>query len=299
MNKLIKPNRDALEEYFNERNVSEKTNKNYIYMFIRIQELLRKKIKNPNILKHINKLLEMLDEQYLVAKENNFAREMGLKPVISLMFLKILLLMIKNKKDYGRVKDAIELYEKRQSNYTASKSKKQIKENDISYDKIISVLKDPQTSDIDYILLYLLVKLGVRNTDLTFVYLQEQPAEQNYMYIDKNSVIYVRNRYKLVKTFGRLENKITDKRFVNIIKNMIENGKQFVFMNRKDTSYSSQTIGHYIKQQTNKLFDVGLTESVIYKVIMSYYRENGDEKSQIKIAKSRPHTLITQAKYYE
>tara|TARA_R110000823_G_scaffold1803_2_gene7179 strand:- start:621 stop:1496 length:876 start_codon:yes stop_codon:yes gene_type:complete len=289
MDKLLKPNRDALEEYFNERTVSDNTRKNYIYMFVRIQEQLRTKLKIPHILKNIHTLLILLDEQYVLAKENNFAREVGLKPVISAMFLKILLQMIKNKIDYGRVIDAIEVYDKHQIDYTASKTKSQLEESGVSYDKLTNALKDKQINEIDYVLLFLLIKFGVRNTDLSYVYLQEQSQEENHMFIEDKSVVYVRNKYKLKKTFGTITVKITDEKFVSIIENMIESGKQFLFMNRKNATYTTQTMGHYIKQQTKRIFGIGLTESVIHKTIINHYKVTGNDQALIDYNTTRPH----------
>jgi hypothetical protein len=307
---LNKENRDALQEYIAKRQLSDKTIQNYEYIFIRIQKLLRAKINSGNILSNIDELLSLLDDKYLEAKDNDFARDIGLKPVISSMFLKLLLQMIKDKSDYIKVIDAIQLYEKRQSNYTSLHSKKQLNLTDVSYDKLIGALSSKEISDIDYVLMYLFINLGVRNTELTFVFLQQRPTleimDENYMYLDADlsdasdlHVVYVRNKYKLFKSYGTLETRIRDKKFVNIIKDMIHSGKKYLFMNRRGESYTTQTIGHYIKQQTKKIYGHGLTESIIYKIGMKHYKYIGDEKRQIDLAHSRPHNLATQTKYYE
>ena len=299
---LIKPNRLVLEEYYKDRDLIEATKNNYIRMFYRIQNLLNcKKIKPPIIHRNINAVLELLDEQYLLARESNFEREIGLKPVISLKFLSILIHIIKNKDDALQVNEAIKLYEKRQSNYTASKTKKQLNKIQLSYEELTGVIYDPKTTDIDYILMYLFISLGVRLTDITFVFLQEQnPSDENYMYINEDGhVVYVRNNYKLKKQFGTLTNYITDKRFINIIQTFITNGKEFLFTNNKNVSYNSHTIANYVKQRTTKLFGIGISESLIYKIIIDYLTNIGDEKRQIELAQSRPHNISTQATYYQ
>lgn len=308
---LIKPNRLVLEEYYKDRNLIEATKNNYIRMFSRIQNLLKcKKIKPPIIHRNVNAVLELLDEQYLLAKESNFERassvasceDVGLKPVISLKFLSILIHIIKNKDDALQVNEAIQLYEKRQSNYTATKTQKQLNKNQLSYEELTSVLYDPQTTDIDYILMYLFITLGIRLTDITFVFLQQQKPSENYMYINGDGhVVYVRNKYKLKKQFGTLSNTITDKRFINIIQTFITNGKEFLFTNKFNNSYNSQTIANYVKQRTIKLFGTGtgISESLMYKIIIDYLTKIGNEKRQIDLAKSRPHNIKTQGTYYQ
>jgi hypothetical protein len=301
MTQLIKPNRLVLEDYYKDRNLIDATKNNYIRMFIRIQNLLKlKKINPPIIHRNIDAVLELLDEQYLLARESNFEREIGLKPVISLKFLSILIHIIKNKDDALQVNEAIKLYEKRQSNYTASKTKKQLNKIQLSYEELTGVIYDPKTTDIDYILMYLFITLGIRLTDITFVFLQEQKPSDNYMYINEDGhVVYVRNNYKLKTQFGTLSNTITDKRFINIIQTFITNGKEFLFTNKFNNSYNRQTIANYVKQRTTKLFGTGISESLMYKIIIDYLTNIGDEKRQIELAQSRPHNISTQATYYQ
>lgn len=304
MDKLIKPNRMLLELYCKKRQINDKTTQNYIYLFYRIQELLKlKKIKPPILHKNVDAILEILEEQYLIAKESNFARNCGLKPVICEKFLLVFINVIKNKDDVNKITDVIELFNKRQINYTASKTKNQLKDIDMSYDKLTSVMDYPQNnnlSDTDYILLYLLINIGVRNLDLTFVFLQEKPQDENYLYIDKDgSAVYVRNRYKLKKTFGTLTNKIDDKRFIECVSNLVGNKRHFLFMNKYDRPYKIDTISAYIKSQTKKNYGVGLTESVIYKINMNHFKKNDEVKKQLSLAKTRPHTIQSQSIYYE
>ena len=304
MEKLIKPNRIVLEQYCKDRQIKDKTKQNYVYLFYRTQELLKlKKIKPPVLHKNVDAILEILEEQYLIAKDNNFARNYGLKSVIWEKFLLIFVNVVKNNQDSNKIKDAIELFNKRQINYTALNSKNQLKNIDISYDEITSVMEYPNNNkigDIDYIMLFLLINLGVRNLDLTFVYLQSRPPSENCLYIDKDgSAVYVRNKYKLYKTFGTLTNTINDKRFIESVNNIIGSGRTFLFINTLDLPYKIDTIGAYIKSQTKKIYGVGLTESLIYKISMNYYKQNDEIKKQLVLAKTRPHTIQSQSIYYE
>ncbi len=304
MEKLIKPNRLLLEKYCGERQLNDKTIQNYIYLFYRIQELLKlKKIKPPVLHKNVDAILEVLEEQYLLAKESDFKRLVGLKAVICEKFLLVFINVIKNKHDNDKITDAIELYTKRQTNYTATKSKNQLNDIDMSYDEMVAVMAYPQNSSItdnDYILLYILINLGTRNMDLTCVHLQERPPTENYLYIDDDGVaVYVRNRYKLYTTFGTLTNKIDDKRFIESLNNINETNRSFLFMNKHGKPYKTDTISAYIKSQTKKIYGVGLTESVIYKISMAHFKNNDALERQIALAKTRPHTIQSQSIYYE
>jgi len=304
MEKLIKPNRLLLEKYCGERQLNDKTIQNYIYLFYRIQELLKlKKIKPPVLHKNVDAILEVLEEQYLLAKESDFKRLVGLKAVICEKFLLVFINVIKNKHDNDKITDAIELYTKRQTNYTATKSKNQLQDIDMPYGAMVAVMgypKNSRISDTDYILLYILINLGTRNMDLTAVHLQERPSTENYLYIDDAGLaVYVRNRYKLFTTFGTLTNKIDDKRFIESVNNINDTNRSFLFMNRHGRAYKSDTISAYIKAQTKKIYGIGLTESVIYKISMAHFKNNDALERQIALAKTRPHTIQSQSIYYE
>ena len=173
----------------------------------------------------------------------------------------------------------------------------------MSYDEMVAVMGYSQNSSItdnDYILLYILINLGTRNMDLTCVHLQERPPTENYLYIaDDGVAVYVRNRYKLFTTFGTLTNKIDDKRFIESLNNINETNRSFLFMNKHGKPYKTDTISAYIKSQTKKIYGVGLTESVIYKISMAHFKNNDALERQIALAKTRPHTIQSQSIYYE
>ena len=70
-------------------------------------------------------------------------------------------------------------------------------------------------------------------------------------------------------------------------------------MNKHGKPYKTDTISAYIKSQTKKIYGVGLTESVIYKISMAHFKNNDALERQIALAKTRPHTIQSQSIYYE
>jgi hypothetical protein len=63
----------------------------------------------------------------------------------------------------------------------------------------------------EYVVLYLLIHLNVRNMDLV---ISSQPTDStNYFITEAGHVLYVRNSYKTFKKYGTKANKIVDKKF--------------------------------------------------------------------------------------
>ena len=63
----------------------------------------------------------------------------------------------------------------------------------------------------EYVVLYLLIHLNVRNMDLV---ISNQPTDSsNYFITEAGHVLYVRNSYKTFKKYGTKSNKIVDKKF--------------------------------------------------------------------------------------
>jgi len=63
----------------------------------------------------------------------------------------------------------------------------------------------------EYVVLYLLINLNVRNMDL--IVSGEPTDSTNYFITEAGHVLYVRNSYKTFKTYGTKSNKIVDKKF--------------------------------------------------------------------------------------
>jgi len=67
----------------------------------------------------------------------------------------------------------------------------------------------------EFVVMYLLLNLNVRNLDLVARVTYETPEETgNYLIVSNGFVLYLRNNYKTFKTYGQLSNVIKDKRFL-------------------------------------------------------------------------------------
>jgi hypothetical protein len=63
----------------------------------------------------------------------------------------------------------------------------------------------------EYVVLYLLINLNVRNMDL--VVAKDATDTNNHFIIEPKHIVYVRNAYKTAKKYGTKTNKIVDKKF--------------------------------------------------------------------------------------
>lgn len=67
----------------------------------------------------------------------------------------------------------------------------------------------------EFVVMYLLLNLNVRNLDLVARVTYETPEETgNWLIVSNGFVVYLRNNYKTFKTYGQLSNVIKDKRFL-------------------------------------------------------------------------------------
>jgi len=63
----------------------------------------------------------------------------------------------------------------------------------------------------EYVVLYLLINLNVRNMDLVIA--KDATDSNNHFIIEPKHIVYVRNAYKTFKKYGTKSNKIVDKKF--------------------------------------------------------------------------------------
>jgi hypothetical protein len=63
----------------------------------------------------------------------------------------------------------------------------------------------------EYVVLYLLINLNVRNMDLVIA--KDATDANNHFIIEPKHIVYVRNSYKTFKKYGTKSNKIVDKKF--------------------------------------------------------------------------------------
>jgi len=143
----------------------------------------------------------------------------------------------------------------------------------------------------EYIINYLLINYQTRNKDLDFDIVDlkrdTKDEDKNYIWIDRDRIVFIRNNYKTAKKYGRQVDYITDPDFVTAIKRMkgIRKGKPFI--------PSSDQLGYYIKKATLN----GLGEGNYFKIIVGENREDVQELK--KMGASRGTNLNTVATYYD
>ena len=120
---------------------------------------------------------------------------------------------------------------------------------------------------VSYIINYLILNFNTRNQDLIFTITNLQRdtknKNENYMWIGRDKVTYIRNIYKTAYKHGTKRNVITDSKFRNAmmeLRKMRRKGKGLF----APEGIASEHLGYYIIQKTfNKLGEGNLLKVVI------------------------------------
>lgn len=174
------------------------------------------------------------------------------------------------------------------------KAQNTVKKELPSYDDLVRMLDDYDYNKDwrNFIILYLLIKLNVRNQDLclTFVDLKKEMVDENtnYIWIDRRGgkIIYYRNAYKTSKTYGGKISHIESELFTNAVKKYRKEQKTNKLIPNEDN------VGHYVDVATK---DLG--SGNIYKIMVEHYK--GDLQKLKQMAASRGTSLNTTAESYD
>ena len=184
-----------------------------------------------------------------------------------------------------------------------NKNSQQIIHANTTYDQLINALTE--AIGTDYLLFYILINYGVRNADLiiTPILSKDKKAKlnntDNFLILSRTSVRYLRNDYKTAAKYGPQEHIITDKKFMNILKNVISSETENVFVNTMNKPIPAGDMSKFIKSRFNKYIPKSnLTQSTIYKIILQHREQLGDLKAMRNIANTRGHTPATQEAEY-
>lgn len=188
------------------------------------------------------------------------------------------------------------------------KNKEQIKL--YTYEEINNILKKSADDyKKGYIVLYLLLKYGVRNMDLNLIitnnklFILNNP-NYNYLYIRKNDILYIRNDYKTKKSYGVLTYRIRDKQFYKIVSEYYENNKNennlisLLSSKKSIKPLENSSISSSLKRIYNKLDIPKYNETINYKLLVNHYTEKNNNKKLQDLTQSRGHTQATQENYY-
>jgi hypothetical protein len=284
---LTSPNAELLNKYFSMKSVSEKTQKKYITTFKRFQFILRQYgMLPPTLASNVNPLMKIITEQ--IANDT-------LKPEYINQFLSVLKCVV-SPNDSEIVKQQITNNNKIIKTKHLNNEPHLIMSSwvdvtgdtigdttsvgiDVNYHQLNSLLKDKSVSDIDYCLFYLLLTYGVRNQDL-IICLNSQTTTENYINIKQTECVYVRNKHKSVKQFGRKTLTISNTRFVNCLKKLkySEPNRPFLFMNKACKPVGGTQMSNYINTTFNRYLNTQtiFREKIIYKILSDHFISNNN-----------------------
>jgi hypothetical protein len=152
---------------------------------------------------------------------------------------------------------------------------------------------------VRYILNYLIVNLNVRNEDLDVVLLRSvknaTDETENYLVLAKNSVLYIRRRYKTAKNYGEKKLLIRSKKFVNAVNELLEKGNTYLLERGSGARIQKSSLGKYV----NILSIDNLGTAKITKIITSSAVDKCDEKKINQISKTRGTSKTELFKSYQ
>ena len=147
-----------------------------------------------------------------------------------------------------------------------------------------------------YVINRLILNCYVRNQDLVadiitkVGQLEKQPADKNYLYINKNQLTYGRRDYKTAKSYGEKVDVPAEKghriKMIKALRVVLKNSPNGNLIPEKEM----KNLSNYIQEQTN-----GLGETKLLKMSL---KEKNNLANAVKIGKSRGTSVSTLQKHY-
>jgi hypothetical protein len=138
-----------------------------------------------------------------------------------------------------------------------------------------------------FIVNYLMMTYGTRNMDADVEIVKSKKAmtdpDKNYLLLTKNKVVWFRNKYKTVKTFGKQEHEITDHEFINAVK---KQGVGRLFAEGQ------------LSNGMRKLLIDGMNEARIFKMMIDDAYDKKDTAEINRLSKSRGTSISTIKSFY-
>lgn len=159
------------------------------------------------------------------------------------------------------------------------------------------VLKLNELKGLRYIINYLFINFGLRNKDINLKYvskLSEDKEDENYLIHNKNKVLLKINDYKTDKSFGEKSIPITDKKFIQELKNLkIEDGSYLISKKSgeklKPSSFGERVLNLSIDK---------LGEAKIFKILVKYLLDKKDFNKIEELVNTRGTSMATILKSY-
>jgi len=194
-----------------------------------------------------------------------------------------LLVMIKKQVDQTQYRELYELREKLREDVNVELKEKHENLNTdsiIKYDELVQFLK--LQTNASYIINYILLYYCTRNRDLNLTiaeYSGEIPDTGNWLLIDTDKVIFVRNDYKTAGVYGQLIFNITNKTFIKYAKQLYKKGDTKLL---KSISFDKEIRGYTMR---------GLSETDICKIVIHYFLTSNRYSEVLEISKRRGSSL--------
>lgn len=149
--------------------------------------------------------------------------------------------------------------------------------------KKLREIKDPRR----YIINFLLIKMNCRNLDLqlkiVFSFKNATDKNINYLIVGNSSIIFVRNVYKTVATYGVKMNKLSNLRFRNAVAEYTQGQEKYLFPMKNGEPISNRKLGDYVVRSTID----GHTETELFKIYIDYIDRKGSINMLIQASKRR------------
>ena len=193
------------------------------------------------------------------------------------------MVMVKKQVNEKEYKELYEMREKLRENINSELKEKHENldtDNMIKYDELVQYLK--LQTNTSYIINYILLYYCTRNRDLNLTIDERKdkiPDTGNWLLIDKDKVIFARNDYKTVGTYGQLIFNITNKTFIKYAKQLYKKGDTKLL---KSISFDKEIRGYTMR---------GLSETDICKIVVYHFLTNNRYSEVLEISKRRGSSL--------
>jgi len=158
-------------------------------------------------------------------------------------------------------------------------------------------LKDKQS----YIINYLLTEYNVRNKDIDLIIVNNIKKaidkKDNYLVVNPNSIVYIRNNYKTHDKHGEKKFRIVNKKFINAVNeyyNENENEPLYLASNKNGGRLDETSVHKFIRSKTLN----GISEGDINKISVSRVKTIKDIAILKRISKTRGTSVENLINYY-
>ena len=167
-------------------------------------------------------------------------------------------------------------------------------------DELNKYLKSLYTRNMwsEFILNYLLMTFNTRNIDLDVevvnsIHATKKDKTRNYLVVRKNDIVYIRYKYKTIKTYGVKRNIFKSTLVERAIRRLREErGKDkplFIMANKDGSRIAESSNSNFVKNRTLN----NITEGDINKIYVTDYADNGNVDGLIRISNNRGTDLET------